>query len=115
VTALHILVAVRELGIRIGGPTSVRREAIVDVGNAHSIAEAETKAKVRAAKKWKTNVVCIEVSETRLAVPPEPVVLYDSSKADKVDEAYSLAFSRGIRLPATYQFDATAPTFRSLA
>ena len=113
-TALHILVAVRELGIRIGGPTSIRREAIVDVGNAHSFAEAEATAKVRAARKWKTNPICIQVTETRLALPEEPVILYDSTKADKADEAYSLQFDKANNVSPVYTFDATAPTFRSV-
>lgn len=69
-SALHILVAVRELGIRIGGPTSVRREAIVDVGNAHDFADAENKAKVRAARQWHTNVICVQVTEVNAKVRP---------------------------------------------
>ncbi len=113
-TALHILVAVRELGIRIGGPTSIRREAIVDVGNAHSFAEAEATARVRAARKWKTNIICVQVTETRLALPEEPEVLFDSAKADR-DEAYSLQFAKSTQAqPSTYTFDATAPTYRSV-
>jgi hypothetical protein len=114
-SALHILVAVRELGIRIGGPTSVRREAIVDVGNAHDFADAENKAKVRAARQWHTNVICVQVTETRLAIPEEPVVLYDSAKVDQKDEAYSLQFDKANNVSPVYPFDATAPTFRGNA
>lgn len=113
-TAPHFLIAVRELGIRIGGPTSVRREGIADIARAKNFQEAESKALARFAKKWKTNVVCLQVTEARLAVRPEPEVLYDSAKADKVNAAYSLAFAR-LHIPTTYAFDATAPTFRSLA
>jgi hypothetical protein len=61
----HIFVAVQELGIHIGDFPTVRREIIVDVGNAKSFADAETKAKQRVAKKFKTNVVCLQVTEVR--------------------------------------------------
>lgn len=62
----HIFVAVQELGIQFGGrPNTVRRETIVDVGNAKSFADAETKAKQRVARKFKTNIICLQVSEVR--------------------------------------------------
>jgi len=83
----HYLVAIQELGVRLGGSNTVRREVLVDVGNASSLPDAEEKAKLRVARTLKTNVVCLQVSASRVA-EPIVTVLYDSAQVDK---AFSVA------------------------
>lgn len=62
----HFLVTVQELGVRLGGSLTVRREVLVDIGNAKNFAMAEERAKVRVARTLGTNIICLRVSANQV-------------------------------------------------
>jgi hypothetical protein len=84
----------------------VRREVLVDIGNAKNQEDAEVKAKARAAKKWHTNVVCIQVSAVRIAEPVKQV-WRDSA----VDSHYSYPETKTPKPEPVQQFVQAGPNF----